>query len=58
MSVWHHGGAAWTVAGRVPDPVWKWKVSQTDMLATLRALRPGLRISMVMHPIGFSADRA
>jgi hypothetical protein len=58
VSVWHHGGAAWTVAGRVPDPVWKWKVSQTDMLATLRALRPGLRISMVMHPIGFSADRA
>jgi peptidoglycan/xylan/chitin deacetylase (PgdA/CDA1 family) len=58
VTAWHHGGGAWTVAGRTPDPVWQWKVSQADMLAALRALPTGLRIAMVMHPIGFSADRA
>jgi peptidoglycan/xylan/chitin deacetylase (PgdA/CDA1 family) len=57
VTVWHHGGGAWTIAGRAPTSVWRWKVSQPEMLATLRSLPIGLRIALVMHPIGFSADR-
>lgn len=60
VCVWHHGGGKWSVAGHIPgrEPVWCWKISQAEMLDVVRGMPAGITIAMVMHPIGFSADRA
>ena len=59
VCVWHHGGGKWSIAGRIPgqEPTWKWKISHLEMLDAVREMPTGIRIAMVMHPIGFSADR-
>lgn len=52
-AIWHHGGGKWTVAVQSPR-IWQWKTSLKEAMKIFAELPVGKRISIVMHPVGFS----